>query len=222
MTDEELVKRLRNAKVTQDFRHTLEDEAANRIEELEGKIARVESANDALEGLRPVWAQGWTNDSMAAQASGNALAQLWKMLGAQDQTQAVATLKALTEQLEAAQADAKEAEAYAEELERDLKTCRMAQAVMDNTVAELVKERDEANEVIAKQGALLADAYGAYLDWDEVLKDRADHECKAKLVKAVEGLRVLLATAYADDHAGWQDALREARAIIAEIEGEQT
>ena len=119
MTDEELVKRLRNAKVTQDFRHTLEDEAANRIEELEGKIARVERANDALEGLRPVWAQGWTNDSMAAQASGNALAQLWKMLGAQDQTQAVATLKALTEQLEAARADAKEAEAYAEELEKE-------------------------------------------------------------------------------------------------------
>jgi hypothetical protein len=45
---------------------------------------------------------------------------------------------------------------------------------------------------------------------------------EAKLAKAVEGLRVLLATAYADDHAGWQDALREARAIIAEIEGEQT
>jgi chromosome segregation ATPase len=43
----------------------------------------------------------------------------------------------LTEQLEAARADAKEAEAYAEELERDLKTCRMAQGVMDNTVAEL-------------------------------------------------------------------------------------
>jgi hypothetical protein len=57
MTDEELVKRLRNAKATQDFRHTLEDEAADRIE-------------------------------------------------------------ALTEQLEAARADAKEAEAYAEELKR--------------------------------------------------------------------------------------------------------
>ena len=35
MTDEELVKRLRNAKVTQDFRHTLEDEAADRIEQLD-------------------------------------------------------------------------------------------------------------------------------------------------------------------------------------------
>jgi conjugal transfer/entry exclusion protein len=37
----------------------------------------------------------------------------------------------LTEQLEAARSDAKEAEAYAEELERDLKTCRMAQAVIE-------------------------------------------------------------------------------------------
>jgi len=34
LTDEELVKRLRNAKATQDFRHTLEDEAADRIEAL--------------------------------------------------------------------------------------------------------------------------------------------------------------------------------------------
>ncbi len=34
MTDEELCKALRNAKVTQDFRHTLEDEAADRIEAL--------------------------------------------------------------------------------------------------------------------------------------------------------------------------------------------
>jgi Ni,Fe-hydrogenase I large subunit len=53
----------------------------------------------------------------------------------------------------------------------------------------LTAKLNEANEVIDKQGALLADAYGAYLDWDEVLKDRADHECKAKLVKAVELLK---------------------------------
>jgi len=52
-------------------------------------------------------------------------------------------IQTLTEQLEAARADAKEAEAYAEGLERDLKTCRMAQTVMDNTVAELERERDE-------------------------------------------------------------------------------
>jgi 5'-deoxynucleotidase YfbR-like HD superfamily hydrolase len=41
MTDEELVKRLRNAKATQDFRHTLEDEAADRIEALTAEIAEL-------------------------------------------------------------------------------------------------------------------------------------------------------------------------------------
>jgi chromosome segregation ATPase len=51
-------------------------------------------------------------------------------------------IEAMTEQLEAARADAKEAEGYAEGLERDLKTCCMAQTVMDNTVAELERERD--------------------------------------------------------------------------------
>ena len=65
------------------------------VEELAAKLARAERRNDALEQLRPVWAQGWTKDSMAAQASGNALSQLWKMLGVQDQTQAVAALTAL-------------------------------------------------------------------------------------------------------------------------------
>jgi hypothetical protein len=129
MSDAELVKRLLDFdKVTVgDAR-----DAALRIEELGGKIARAERAKDALEGLRPVWAQGWTDDSMAAQASGNALAQLWEMLGVQDQTQAVATLKALTEQLEAARADAKEAEAYADELAVDqVYLCRQLIAAED-------------------------------------------------------------------------------------------
>lgn len=47
------------------------------------------------------------------------------------------SITSLTEQLAAAQQDANEAEAYAEELEKELNTCRMAQAVMDNTVADL-------------------------------------------------------------------------------------
>jgi nitric oxide reductase large subunit len=49
-------------------------------------------------------------------------------------------IEALTEQLEAARADAKEAEAYAEGLERDLKTCRMAQVVMENGIAQVEGE----------------------------------------------------------------------------------
>lgn len=45
--------------------------------------------------LRPVWAQGWTNESTAAQASAGALAELWQMLGAQNQTEAVERLQGL-------------------------------------------------------------------------------------------------------------------------------
>ena len=41
------------------------------------------------------WAEGWTNDSIAAQVSGRALAQIWEMLGAKNQTQAVIKIKEL-------------------------------------------------------------------------------------------------------------------------------
>jgi hypothetical protein len=51
MTDEELVKRLRNAKATQDFRHTLEDEAADRIEALTKERNALRSA---LNRIRPI------------------------------------------------------------------------------------------------------------------------------------------------------------------------
>jgi chromosome segregation ATPase len=136
-------------------------------------------------------------------------------------------IKALTEQLEAARADAKEAEAYAEELaecneefsvcnqhlktqvtelERDLKTCRMAQAVMDNTVAEAVKMLDEqdrkynrmTNDMIERHAAKLA-------------------ECEARLGKAVEALRGVMQ--HMPDYADtvWQ----EARATLAEIESSE-
>jgi regulator of replication initiation timing len=74
-------------------------------------------------------------------------------------------------------------------------------------LAKMVEERDTLRLVIEAN----------------IEKHRSRAEAaEAKLAKTVEALRVLLATAYADDHAGWQDALREARAIIAEIEGEQT
>jgi hypothetical protein len=50
---------------------------------------------ESLESLRPVWAMGHTSDSIAAQSSANALAQLWKLLGATNQTEAVARVKGL-------------------------------------------------------------------------------------------------------------------------------
>jgi len=64
-------------------------EAQARIAELENKVA-------ALESLRPLWAQGYSADSVAAQVHAAALSQLWELLGAKHQTEAMAKLRELT------------------------------------------------------------------------------------------------------------------------------
>jgi chromosome segregation ATPase len=103
---------------------------------------------------------------------------------------------ALTEQLEAARADAKEAEAYAEELERDLKTCHMAQAVMDNTVTGL--EAKLAKAVEALDGLL------------EAITATTQHGDRSLTITGpTANLKWLLETE------------EEARATLAEIEGEK-
>jgi len=126
-------------------------------------------------------------------------------------------IEALTEQLEAARADAKEAEAYAEELERDLNICRMAQVVMENGIAEAEKERD------AHKG----NADTNYSKWVE-----AD----AKLAKAVELLKEARQDLEAyvthdwpkDEHPFYErkwerdmELCRRIDATLAEIEGEK-
>jgi len=50
---------------------------------------------DTLEKLRPLWAQGFTSDSAAAQSWANATKQLWDLLGATDQTSATLKLRGL-------------------------------------------------------------------------------------------------------------------------------
>ncbi len=52
-------------------------------------LAELERSVKTLESLRPHWAQGYTSDSIAAQGSIASLAQLWDMLGATNQTEAV-------------------------------------------------------------------------------------------------------------------------------------
>jgi chromosome segregation ATPase len=124
-------------------------------------------------------------------------------------------IKALTEQLEAARADAKEAEAYAMELERDLKTCRMAQVVMDNTVAELERERDRWRE-IANNEAVEGEA-----------NRNAGLALEAKLAKAVEALWEwddLIKHQYSGSREAMSDmtyAAQHTAALLAEIEGEK-
>ncbi len=120
------------------------------------------------------------------------------------------------EQLEAARADAKEAEAYAEELEEKLRA-RTAERNHANDVT------DAAIEEVNRLKALLAtcEKYrDAYAECDRI-GTQAVRDLETKLAKAVEVLTRLLATAHADDHDGWQDALKDARATLAEIEGEK-
>jgi hypothetical protein len=66
------------------------EDQANRVPELEEQIK-------SLEELRPVWAQGFTNDSMAAQANANAISDVWALLGATNQTEAMEKLRKLLE-----------------------------------------------------------------------------------------------------------------------------
>lgn len=56
---------------------------------------RAEAAEALLEQMRPVWAQGYTSDSEAAQASSNALSELWGLLGVDNQTAAMEKLRGL-------------------------------------------------------------------------------------------------------------------------------
>ena len=58
-------------------------------------IADLERSNIALEVLRPVWAQGWTSDGEAAQASSAALSEIWEFLEVANQTDAMEALKKL-------------------------------------------------------------------------------------------------------------------------------
>jgi chromosome segregation ATPase len=125
-------------------------------------------------------------------------------------------LEALTEQLEAARADAKEAEAYAEELEKELNICRMAQVVMENGIAEAEKERDD-------YAFKLADANNTYNEMHVALSEANDKlatcekyrdayaECDRIGTQAVRELEAKLTTCEEIGRAAEEDAsqLRE-------------
>ena len=54
-----------------------------------------EASEEVMAQMRPLWAQGYTDDSMAAQATGNALAEIWKELGVTNQTASMEALRML-------------------------------------------------------------------------------------------------------------------------------
>ena len=49
----------------------------------------------ALESLRPLWAQGYTSDSVAAQCASSALASIWAILKVDNQTETMQKLRQL-------------------------------------------------------------------------------------------------------------------------------
>ncbi len=70
--------------------------SADELLTLAGQVGELYRELASAETLRPQWAQGFTSDSVAAQVQSVALAQLWTILGAEDQTSAVKALRALT------------------------------------------------------------------------------------------------------------------------------
>lgn len=67
---------------------------------MRSRIEKLERQLETERSMRPQWAQGFTSDSMAAQSTSTAMHQLWKMLGASNQTEAI--MKLATLQAEAA------------------------------------------------------------------------------------------------------------------------
>lgn len=68
---------------------------ANVHEALKREVAYLRGQVQGLETLRPVWAQGWTEQSVAAQSASAALAELWRELKATNQTEAMISLRKL-------------------------------------------------------------------------------------------------------------------------------
>jgi hypothetical protein len=62
--------------------------------DLERRVYDAERVAEVAEKMRPVWAQGYSNDSMAAQSSSSALASIWELLDVDNQTKAMEKLEA--------------------------------------------------------------------------------------------------------------------------------
>lgn len=65
------------------------------ILDLIARCRKAEEAIEVLEAMRPHWAKGYSSDSVAAQVSHAALSDIWKLLGVDNQTQAMLRLEEL-------------------------------------------------------------------------------------------------------------------------------
>ena len=230
-TNEELVKRLRSYAKDQGGWHNIDDtceEAADRIEKLEQALKEQSSVSDRLaEQLEQLVAINEAADRIEALTKERD-DYAFKLSDANNTySEMHVELEALTEQLEAARADAKEAEAYAEEL---------------------AKERDHWQGVAGREGVCMTchgprgapEPYGCsdclntgYCgEWHNQMQ-----ELREKLAKAVELLKEARQDLEAyvthdwpkDEHPFYErkwerdmELCRRIDATLAEIEGEKT
>jgi hypothetical protein len=129
------------------------------------------------------------------------------------------SIHALSEQLEAARADAKEAEAYAEELEKRVAFVEEERRKTFQALLKVTKIHDDVEAKLAT-----CEKYrDAYAECDRI-GTQAVRDLEDKLAKAVEGLRD--AVDAWDNHNKTGDMMQghwvtDARATLAEIEGEK-
>tara|TARA_R110000868_G_scaffold12098_5_gene58615 strand:+ start:6794 stop:7024 length:231 start_codon:yes stop_codon:yes gene_type:complete len=74
MTDEELIERLREAKITQDLRDTLEDAAADRIQALNAKLDQAKAALREIKSVECIHCTDFFNelaDAVLGEAKGD-------------------------------------------------------------------------------------------------------------------------------------------------------
>ena len=69
------------------------DDAARMLRQQQAEIEALKATNSAIEQQRPYWAQGYSSDSTAAQCATSAMSELHKLLGVDNQTDAVAMLR---------------------------------------------------------------------------------------------------------------------------------
>jgi chromosome segregation ATPase len=134
-----------------------------------------------------------------------------------DLAKAQASIEALTEQLEAARADAKEAEAYAEELEKRVAFVEEERRKTFQALLKVTKIHDEVEAKLAT-----CEKYrDAYAECDRIgtqaVRDLEAKlaECEARLGKAVDGLNYCINAPLS----GWTIAQGYARTTLAEIGG---
>ncbi len=118
------------------------------------------------------------------------------------------SIEALTEQLEAARADAKEAEAYAEGLEKEIELNEQEACMLEDDFIKAEKEIDDIKAKLAKAVEAAVDA-GASLAAAISLLERGGRKA-APSNKMFDQMLV-----------DYRNSLERTRALLAEIEGEK-